>query len=1014
MPTSVITVTNSQELAVAMSTLAKEGGGIIQVEASDDPYAISRYKGGTPDGEIVITAADPDNPPVFEQVKLIQSQNLTFSGLTFNSVESDLSGKDLEILDSSNITFENNVFVNSANGYYDGSDPSISQGESFALVRDSDDFTFVGNQVSNYYQGLAIIDSVGSEIIGNTFSELSGDGVRLSGVQDTLIEGNTFNAFYGTSQDINHSDMIQVWSAGYNTLNTEDLVIRGNFLNSAGGAATQSILILNETFPDSGVKYKNITVEDNVIYNGHIHGVTIEYADGVNISNNTLLWNAGAAMLSTPTAEPESNPPQIRLSGVENGIVSENITHGIVSGNNVDSRNVIVDFENPALDNYVGQNFVNAFDGGDVDLRDLALRPTSEWAGEYGAAATQPNVQTGPVTAVISQEHATGNFGTVLYSAAFSFGPEGLLPEDDTAYVWTFSDGTILQGLEVVHSFDDPGVQEVTLTVSTPSGSNSVTRSTLVEADTLVSLDFDGAIADSSTYGTTITEIGDTASVAGVDGNGYQLTGTNKLQLDRENEHLHSMATFTIGISLKRDPGGDAGTFLHMHNTLNASITDKGAVALTLRTSDGSFTLETIPGLVEQGTWHDIVFTFGEKDGGLRIYVDGTLAAQTDATGIIAPTGTLHDLVIGNSWNDSLQGTVDNFSLTKSVRTDFPVVDPPEGEETGGGGSGSGSGGGVDWPEPDGNTLLELSFEDGIIDESGTDTSLRTVSKTGEVLVDGLRGQGFELDGSNKLVINRTETQFHDLEAYSIAFSLQTPENGDDGVFLHMHGGLSLQVLESGALVLNMNTTDGKYAITTEPGVLNDMDWQRIVIVYDGTPGGQGLELHVDGFLVGQASATGALLSTGRHSLLFGNTWKDSAEALVDDILILDEAMTRSEVAVDYIIMAETEAAMLAAGGEAEDAQPLTLISDDLVSPDVNVDVDMESDTDLAVDAAMSARMVSEEEPANTDLMMALALKLLQNRLSDAQEDQPAQTAEPDPADDLFSTLPVDSMIFDI
>lgn len=1003
MPTSIITVTNSQELAVAMSTMAKEGGGIIQVAASDEPYAVNRYKGGTPDGEIIIIAEDPDNPPLFEQVKLIQSQNITFSGLTFNSVESDLSGKDLEILDSSNITFENNVFVNSANGYYDGSNPDISQGEAFALVRDSDGFSFVGNEVSNYYQGLAIIDSVGSEIIGNTFSELSGDGLRLSGVQDTLIEGNTFNAFYGTSQDINHSDMIQVWSAGYNTLNTEDLVIRGNFLNSAGGAATQSILILNETYPSTGLKYENIIIEDNVIYNAHIHGITIEHADGVNVENNTLLWNAEAYMRSTPSATPESNPPQIRLSEVDNGIVRENITHGIVSGNNVDDRNVIVDFENPALDNYVGRNFVNAFDGGDVDLRDLALRPTSEWAGEYGAAATQPSVQTGPVTAVISQEHATGNFGTVLYSAAFSFGPEGLLPEDETAYVWTFSDGTVLQGLEVVHSFDDPGVQEVTLTVSTPTGSNSVTRSTLVEADTLVSLDFNGDIADASTYGTTITEVGDVVTVAGVEGDGYQLTGTNKLQLDRENDHLHSMATFTIAISIKPDLGGDAGTFLHMHNTLNASITEKGAVAITLRTSDGSFTLETIPGLAEQGVWHDIVFTFGEKDGGLRIYVDGTLAAQTDATGIIAPSGTLHDMVIGNSWSDSLQGTVDNFSLTKSVRTDFPGSEPPGGEEPGGGENP------VDWPVPSGKTLLELSFEDGVIDESDTDTSLRTVSQSEDYLVEGLSGQGFELDGTTKLVINRTETQFHELEAYSIAFSMQTPENGADGVFLHMHGGLGLQVLESGALKLTMNTTDGKYAITTEPGVINDMDWQRIAIVYDGTPGGQGLELHVDGFLVGQTGATGALLSTGRHSLLFGNTWKDSAEAVVDDVLILDEAMTRSEIAVDYIIMAETEALKIVGEGGSPGPEPLTLISDDLVSPDVNVDVDSQ----MAAAAAPAPATQSDEPEGHSDLMMALALKYLQNRLQDGGEDQQAPDPAPVAQDDLALLAPVDDMIFD-
>ena len=37
--------------------------------------------------------------------------------------------------------------------------------------------------------------------------------------------------------------------------------------------------------------YQNITIENNVIYNAHSHGITVGETDGLTISNNTILHN---------------------------------------------------------------------------------------------------------------------------------------------------------------------------------------------------------------------------------------------------------------------------------------------------------------------------------------------------------------------------------------------------------------------------------------------------------------------------------------------------------------------------------------------------------------------------------------------------------------------------------------------------------------------------------------------------------------------------------------------------
>lgn len=912
-----IIVHNSQELSAAINKLSDGAGGTIEVVNAGEAYSISKYRAGTDAGEIRVVAADPEDRPVFEQVKLVQGQNIVFSGMSFDSVGSTLEGKDLQILKCKDITFENSTFFNASHGFYTGKDDGAELGGSLGLVRDSSGFVFSGNQVSNYYQGLAVIDSIGTVVVDNTFLKMTGDGLRLSGVQDTLIEGNLFADFNGSTQNVNHSDMIQVWSAPYNKLNTENLTIRGNVFNSSDGMATQTIFIKNETYSETDVKYKNITVEDNTIYNGHVHGVAIADSSGVVVANNTLLWNQDATMQSTPTSEPVTSAPAIRLYDVENGIVTSNIAGNIYAPGNIVSNNALLNFNNVASENYVGNNFVNVVNANPIDIRDMRLLADSPWNGRFGSSDTQSTNMSGEVTAVMSQNLEAGTAGRISYDASQSFGSDGMLSSEMAEFTWTFSDGAVLQGMHVSHDFQNSGTQTVTLTIATDHGTSSVTRTTEIADDLLVSIDFDGDVSDSSSYASELTEIGVHDNVSGISGKGLHLNGYNKVQIDRENVHIQNMASFTVDMSLKRDAGGDAGTFLHMHKALRAEVTDDGAVRFTLSTTDGSFTATTASGLVIDDIWHDISLTFGEASGGLRIYVDGAVVAEAEATGVMAPSGVNYDLVIGNSWGGSLQGAIDNFMIHRSVE-EFGSFDKVDATPQGSVNIGQEQPVVSDYVMQGASPLLIMGFDGGFADGSEWQSKLRIFESADGTDIAGVTGQAFVLDGRSKVYVDRGNDQLLRLDSFTIGVSLARTEGGDDGTFLHIHKALNVSVTDAGALKVKMATTDGSFAVTSAPGLIADSEWHRIAMVYDSAAEGGGLQVYLDGQFVGYTDAHGAMASTGTHHLVLGNTWIDSLEGRIDDVIVDSKVFDSNEILHDYMNM---ESALLA------NARPATSLS---------------------------------------------------------------------------------------
>jgi hypothetical protein len=177
-----------------------------------------------------------------------------------------------------------------------------------------------------------------------------------------LIEGNHIHDFKKLADSGDHMDMIQFWTVEGQP-SSQNVIIRGNFLDAGTGSPTHSIFMRNGVV-DTGQGgeeyfYSNIVIEDNVIYNAHLHGITVGATDGLVISNNTLLYSfhvegAGTGGLIAP---------QINLNDESLNVTVElNIAHDDVGGqpSGTIGPNLIVQHEDPDGVNYYGDLFVNA------------------------------------------------------------------------------------------------------------------------------------------------------------------------------------------------------------------------------------------------------------------------------------------------------------------------------------------------------------------------------------------------------------------------------------------------------------------------------------------------------------------------------------------------------------------------------------------------------------------------------------------------------------------------------
>ena len=284
----------------------------------------ARGLGGAPGRPLTLRAADPADPPVFTGLDLQEPAHLVLEGLVFDY---RFAPGDPEHVRPFAITGGRDVTIRDA--LFDGdrargvSAAADGYGHGYGLrIGESTDITLERSEIRDFLRGIVVADSHRVTIRDNDLHDLRSDGMNFAAVQHVRIEGNVIRDFRTAPDTGDHPDMIQFWTSGTTTPST-DIVIRDNLLSSGRGSWTQSIFLRNEEV-DQGragraMFYRDILIEENVILNAHIHGITLGETAGLTIRGNTLVRNArsvgGAPSqgISTPMIHVAPTSTQVRI-----------------------------------------------------------------------------------------------------------------------------------------------------------------------------------------------------------------------------------------------------------------------------------------------------------------------------------------------------------------------------------------------------------------------------------------------------------------------------------------------------------------------------------------------------------------------------------------------------------------------------------------------------------------------------------------------------------------------------
>lgn len=312
-------------LFLKFASAAGVGGQIAGLKAGDrlelPPGQHGRLdlKGRAFAGPVTIASADPANPAIFTGGKIENVDNLVLDGLRF---EFDPQGKGpeasaLEVKFATGMTIRNTSFVGGLVGGY-------GSGRGLTLT-DSSSITVEGSSFSLFLRGALFSQTQDLKVIGNEVFAIRSDGLNFIEVQDVLIEGNHIRDFDADPNSGDHQDFIQFWNFRTKTPSS-DIVIRRNVLEIGEGDVSQLIFMGNEHEDDRAMDYRNVLIEDNLIYGAHLHGVTVGAVQGLKVVGNTILQNTAKA----PSGEPVY-VPAINIARMSANIeVTNNVAHGFI------------------------------------------------------------------------------------------------------------------------------------------------------------------------------------------------------------------------------------------------------------------------------------------------------------------------------------------------------------------------------------------------------------------------------------------------------------------------------------------------------------------------------------------------------------------------------------------------------------------------------------------------------------------------------------------------------------
>ena len=290
-------ISSSQELYAALSRA--QGGETFLLAPGDygklELTAKSKFNTVFA-APVTITSADPGRPASFTSFRIQNSVNIVLDRLVFDytfDLDHPMSVRLFSVKASDHITIRNSVFDGDVARGMSAKDDGFGYGYGLELSGGSD-VRIENNKIFQFNRGIVTGGTQNLRITGNDVHSIRSDGMNFVQVSNVLIENNYLHDFIRSHSSGDHSDMIQFWTNGSKFPST-GITIRGNVLLSGNGDSTQSIFMRNDLVDRGLAKeemfYRDVRIEQNVIVNGHLHGITLGESDGVMIRQNTLLRN---------------------------------------------------------------------------------------------------------------------------------------------------------------------------------------------------------------------------------------------------------------------------------------------------------------------------------------------------------------------------------------------------------------------------------------------------------------------------------------------------------------------------------------------------------------------------------------------------------------------------------------------------------------------------------------------------------------------------------------------------
>jgi Right handed beta helix region/PKD domain len=677
--TQTITVSSASQLYAALANA--KGGETIKLAAGNyGDFNLSAKSGFNLSfaSNVTITSADPANAAVLTGFDLRGVQNLTLDRLVFDytfAAGDKIYDRPFSVAGGANINITNSVFDGDvATGL-----TTADNGFGYAIglsVRDAANVSIAGNEFRDFHRGMTISDSTGIAVTGNDVHSMRMDGMNFSQVQGVLIEGNTLHDFRGSPTSNDHSDMIQFWTSG-TTKPSSDIVIRSNILDIGNGSATQSIFMRNERV-DTGaagseMNYKNVLIENNVITNGHAHGITVGETTGLTIRQNSVLHADGKAV---DGADASVEIPKISIAASSTGVtVTGNITAALngwtmQSGWTV-KQNAFVQDQDPNSPGYYSDVFVSSSLSNGGGMHEFVALSTGMIA-TLGAGATPTLYGWGPITdfdaAFQVYEEKGGSLQTRIFDAS-DMGVDLGQMIAGTEFIWSFGDGSTAEGLRVAHDFAGPGHYDVKLTVITADGTTDTAAASVGIKDAhLLHLGANGVFQATEFDKTIVLAKGPSTSADGIQ---LMAKGVATTVARTHVVELLEAEDFEIGLKLDADVKGTTGEVFRIHGSIIGAVNTNGEFNVRAFNDDGREVRLTAGGVkVNDTANHDINIRL--DDGLLQLWVDGAMRAQSAFDGTLESDHTSHGLTFGNSWGGkNFVGDVRTFDIT--VGEDAPT-----------------------------------------------------------------------------------------------------------------------------------------------------------------------------------------------------------------------------------------------------------------------------------------------------------------------------------------------------